>query len=210
MSRTTSPRRRVLTAGATAAALLALSACGADELAERGIEELAEREGAGDVDIDLDSGEFSVETEDGSMTMDEDGNFVITDKNGEVVVGDVDDDGSFTVESEDGSFTGGAGGEFPDEWPDAVPQPDDIEIFSAATMSEGGSESVLVTAQVDDGFADRYRAQLEDAGFEVESEFRQEGAQQIQMTNGDIVVNVGVFSDDSSSQATINNITESG
>jgi hypothetical protein len=211
MSRTTAPlHRRVLVTGTAAFALIAVSACGSDDLAERGLEELAEREGAGDVDIDLDSGEFSVETEDGSMTMDEDGNFVITDESGEVVVGDVDDDGNLTVESEDGSFTSGGGTDFPDEWPDAVPRPDDIEIFSSAAMREGGSESVIVTAEVDGDFADRYRAQLEDAGFEVESEFSQQGAQQVQMTNGDIIVSFGVFSDDTSSQATISVITETG
>ncbi len=205
MSRTTAPfHRRMLVAGAATAALVIGSACGADEIAERGIEELAEREGGGDVDIDLDSGEFSVATEDGSMTRDEDGNFVITDESGEVVVGDGDDDGNINVESEDGSFSAGAATAVPDDWPSDVPEPDGLTIEGAASTNDGGTLGFVVTGQTDDpDFADDYGSALESAGFEVETEFTSEGAVQRQYGNGTWGVAVGLFGDGSAAQVTI-------
>jgi len=204
MSHRTRPHRRpALAAGIAVAGLFALSACGADEAAERGIEELIEREGGGDVDIDGDDG-FSLETEDGSMTMDEDGNFVITDEDGEVVVGDVDDDGNLTVESEDGNFSAGSGSEIPDDWPSDVPRPDALAIDGSVSTSDDDTVGYVVTGQTDDAdFADDYGSALESAGFEVQSEFTSDGAVQRQYSNGTWGVSVGVFTDSGPSQVTV-------
>lgn len=187
----------------TAVALLALSACGSDEVAERGLEELIEREGGGNVDLDLDSGGFSFESEDGSVRMDDDGNIVITDQDGETIVGGVDEEGNFSAESEDGSFSIGADGELPDDWPADVPEPDGLQVASAVSTSDGDDIGFVVAGGADADFVDRYGAALESAGFVLQSESSSEVLQQRSYENDTWGVSVGSVSDGGDVQATV-------
>jgi hypothetical protein len=88
-------------------ALALATACGGGEgLAENVLERQLESEGVEGVDIDLDSGEFRIETEDGVIEFDEDG------------------DGGMTIETEDGTFSQQSGSEIPDDFPSDIPRPE--------------------------------------------------------------------------------------
>jgi hypothetical protein len=200
MARTRSHARALVLA---IAGVLALTACG--DSAENGVEQLIESQGGGDVDLDLDGdGGISIQTEDGDMTMDENGNFVITDENGDVVSGNVDVDGDgVTVESEDGSFSSGSGSELPDTWPEAVPEPDGMEILSSSAMSDGDRDGFVVIGGVGADFLDEYTAALEAAGFDLESEFDAEAVAERSYTDGSWNVGVAVFDNGDGLQATL-------
>ncbi len=151
----------------------AATACGGEEIAERFAENRIEAEGGGEVDIDLDGGDFSVKTEDGELSIrtDADGNvsvqgagenagesFTIDSENGETV-----------VETEDGTAVYSQGGELPDGFPESIPLPDDLAVLFAqsAESPDGQAYSVAGTSSVAvaDLTADT-RSGLEAAGYE--------------------------------------------
>lgn len=152
---------------------LVATACSGEDLAERIVENQIEAEGGGDVDIDLDGGNFSVKTEDGefSIQTDDDGNVSIQG------VGE-DGDGSFTiesengetvVESEDGTATFTQSGDLPDGFPSEIPVPADFVVLFAqsAESDDGQGFSVAGTSEVPVGdvTADT-QASFESAGYE--------------------------------------------
>lgn len=156
---------------------LVATACSGEDIAERiaenQIEKQIEAEGGGDVDIDLDSGNFSVKTEDGEFSIQTDG-----DGNVSIQGGGEDGDGSFTIESEDGetvveSDDGTAvftqGGELPEGFPSEIPVPNDFVVIYAqsASSDEGQGFSVAGTSSVPvaDVTADT-QAALDAAGYE--------------------------------------------
>ena len=129
-------------------------------------EKLIESQTDGDVDVDLDGGDFSIKTEDGSFSVDEDGNFQVTDADGQVVTGQSDGDGNVTIEGEDGGFTLTQDSELPEEWPSDVPKPDGLAITSSSVLDTGSGNAVTLVGTADDGFAESYGSALASAGLE--------------------------------------------
>ena len=150
---------------------LVATACSGEDFAERVVENRIEAEGGGDVDIDLDDGNFSVKTEDGEFS-------IQTDSDGNVSIQGAGEDGdeSFTIESENGEtvfesedgtavFTQG----LPDGFPSEIPLPSDfVVLYSQSTGADDGDVfSVTGTSEIgiDDVVADT-QAALESAGYE--------------------------------------------
>lgn len=135
----------VLATGATACG-------GGDSLAEGLIENRIESEaGVDGVDIDLDSGEFRIETEDGTFEFDADG------------------EGNFTVENDDGTFTQEALGEIPDNFPSDVPRPEG-NVFNTLQQTINGEQSFGVFYLSPEFITDIYepwKAEMLAAGYEV-------------------------------------------
>ncbi|MEO1058131.1 MAG: hypothetical protein AAFY28_14565, partial [Actinomycetota bacterium] len=155
---------------------------------EEGIEQLIESQSGGDVEIDLDDGGFSFDSDEGSFSVDEDGNFVVEGEDGEVFTGQATDDG-FTVEgedgnadfsidgedgdvvfeSDDGSFEFSEGGDIPDEWPSAVPTPENLAVTASSFFGDDTGGQSSVTGNVEGSpveYVEAYGAALETAGFE--------------------------------------------
>lgn len=135
-------------------ALAVVAGCSGEDIAESIIEQGLEREGGGDVDVDLDlhDGGISIETEEGEISIetDEDGNVVIE---GEGEDGDVSirsEDGETVIESDDGTMVieqGGAG--LPEGFPSDVPLPDALTVQISQSSSMDGRESWFVGGEVD-------------------------------------------------------------
>lgn len=84
---------------------------------------------------------------------------------------DADGEGTFSVETEDGSFSMGAGGEVPDAWPSDVPLPDDLEVISGSTMSDGSSGEIVSVSGSTGASVDEVIASFEGlAGWTVDNE----------------------------------------
>lgn len=152
-------------AGAGVVALLAAS-CG-DSATESGLEELIENQAGGDVDVDLEDGEFRVQTSDGEFSIDvdgddgsfsvevdgdevisgqsdEDGGQLVIDEDGDgedqtVIENDIGDDGegSFTIDGEEGEFSVDVGGA---EIPDEWP--DDVPEPTGITIESAATSSL--------------------------------------------------------------------
>ena len=123
-------------------ALVGVAGCSGDDIAESIIEQAAESQGEGDVDIDLSDGEFSIETEDGSfeMTTDDEGNVVIQaeDADGNEVFSADSEDGVTQIQTEDGDATITQTGEG-----------DDAEIV-IETETDEGDATITQTGEGDD------------------------------------------------------------
>ncbi len=171
------------------AAVLITTGCGAiaDKAAEKAtdeaVEQIAEANGGGDVDIDTDDGTFSIQTDDGSMT--------------------VDDEGNMVIESDEGTMTFESGQELPEDFPD-VPLPSGLTIESTSRMDSGdGTVAYSVTGKVDGDPAevfDTVIGDLEAVGYE--STFRSDATTDgafsgtALMSKGDTdQINVNVFED---------------
>lgn len=163
--------RSVMGVVATLAALVAVG-CSGEDLAERAIENQIEREGGGDVDIDLDSGEIRIETEDGvvEMNTDGDGNVSI---DGEGVDGNISidsEDGVTVIEGPDGSSVIETGGtDIPDDFPSTIPLPDGFTPQFTQSADSGGVTGWILGGEMDGSVSDiaePYFAALEAAGFE--------------------------------------------
>jgi hypothetical protein len=100
---------RTMTGVLAITAVVAMSACSSDKIAESIAERQIEKETGGDADIDLSDGQFSIETEDGAfqMSADEDGNVVVKseDADGNEVVSIDSEDGVTEIQTEDGDAT---------------------------------------------------------------------------------------------------------
>lgn len=190
-------RCRSVRALAVVAAVAVVAGCSSEDFAERivenQIENQLEREGGGDVDIDLGSGEFRVETEDGvvEMVTDEDGNMRIqsedgviemqTDEDGNVSIEGDGVDGEFSIDSEDGvtvfegedgSATFSQGADIPDDFPGSVPLPGGLvtEFSQTMAMDEGDTWSIYGTIDAAPGdIGPGYLEALDGAGFERQS-----------------------------------------
>jgi hypothetical protein len=156
----TTPRRRVVSSLAvTASAVLVLGACSSEDLAERVAEEAVEQqleaEGeGGDVDIDINDGNVSIQGADGEIQFDvdqENGETVISTPEGQTIIGS---------------------GDLPDDFPSDIPVPDGATIASASSVSADEGPSFFISGSLDDEFGDAtdaYKAALESAGFEQQS-----------------------------------------
>lgn len=175
---TSSARRR---AAITAAAVLALGACSAEDLAEKAaeeaIEQQLEQEGGGDVDLNLDDGEIRVEGSNGeevvvNVNEDGDGNVSIQGSGSE---GDVEmefgEDGQSVISTPEGEFVTGTNS-LPDGFPENVPVPDGMTIESTGAMDSPDGPTFVVNGAVAGDFAGAtaaYKAALEGAGFTQQS-----------------------------------------
>lgn len=189
--------------GVLAGVVLLAAACGGDEISERLIEDRIEAETGGDVDIDLDgdSGSFSVRTEDGSIEFDADGDgsFTVDGVDGGGGRFSVDsEDGVTVIETEDGDATiVQGGGDLPDGFPDAVVLPDGLDIELSQSMDAGdGQTGYLVIGSVDGGwesYFDELIASLQSAGFDEEQVTRTPTGGVLSYRRGDTTVfgNVG-------------------
>jgi hypothetical protein len=150
------------------AAVLVLTSCSGEDVAESVIERQIESGSDGDVDVDIDDGEISIQTEDGEVVMRSDGDqTIIQTEDGEVVM---ESDGEQTViQSEDGEMIiGSSSGDLPDDFPPEIPMPDDIAIEYTQSMSLEEGQSFVLGGEVDGDVADvldDYVAALESAGF---------------------------------------------
>lgn len=181
--------RRITTLLLVAVAGLVLASCGeaTERLTEEAIEQSA---GGGEVDIEED-GSVSIENDDGSFSADADGNV--------------------NIESEDGSFNiDGQSGELPDDFPD-VPLPDDFEVRTSSSQSDGEGTIFSVHGTVDgaDGeelleeMTERYEAE----GYEVTSEYGNTAGDTFSggviLTDGDRNVTVSLNDGGSDDPATV-------
>lgn len=153
---------------------LVATGCGdaTESIAERAVEEAIEREGGGNVDLDVDGGSFSFTSPDGEVSarMDEDGNMVMTGPDGEVY--EADAEGNVTMSGEDGDVTYSTGdnAEVPDDWPEALALPRGAELLSSQTSTVDGERTAAISANVSTAVADlheTYKDALEDAGYEI-------------------------------------------
>lgn len=143
---------------------LGATACGGGEgLTEALIEQQLESEGVEGVDVDLDSGEFRVETEDGTFELDADG------------------EGGFTLETEDGTFVQGADAELPDDFPDEVLLPDG-EIVGSFSDGQNVAVSIESGRPIED-LGRAWQAAMEAAGYEVLLESYSDGLATVQVEN---------------------------
>lgn len=152
---------------------LVTTACSGEDIAERIAENRIEAEGGGDVDIDLDGGNFSVKTEDGefSIQTDGDGNVSIqgAGENGDESFTIESENGETVFESEDGTAVFSQGGDLPDGFPSEIPLPNDLVVVvgQSADSDEGQAFSLVgySSAALDDVIADT-QAGFESAGYE--------------------------------------------
>ncbi|HWJ60323.1 MAG TPA: hypothetical protein VNS19_00010 [Acidimicrobiales bacterium] len=89
---------------------------------------------------------------------------LIEEQTGGSVDVNTDGDGSVEIKTEDGSATFGTG-EVPEEWPEFLTLPDDLEIQSGSTMdaSDGRLVSIVgVTNESPEDILDRYKEALTD------------------------------------------------
>ncbi|MCB0968873.1 MAG: hypothetical protein KDB37_18735 [Ilumatobacter sp.] len=227
-------KRTSVSVAAIAAALVAVAGCSSDDIAESIAERAIEANGDGDVDIDLDDGEFSVETEDGSfqMTTDEDGNVVIQaqDAEGNDVFSSQTEDGvtqiqtedgdatitqsgdgdesEMVIETEDGTATFSQSGDLPEDFPE-IPLPDDLTVVMSQQSDTGdGQTNVVVgTAPGDwESYLDELTAFLDDNGYVQQSlTTTQEGAFFMYTDAGETMsISGGVGTDPSSGGMSIN------
>jgi hypothetical protein len=149
-------RRLVSGAAVAAAAALVLGACSSEDIAEKVAEEAVEQQleadgQSGDVDIDIDDGNVTIQGEDGEIQFDvdeENGLTVVSTPDGEMVVGS---------------------GELPEGFPSDVPMPDGLTVTSGTSMTGPDGDMYLVSGSVADEFApatEAYAASLVAAGFE--------------------------------------------
>jgi hypothetical protein len=165
-------RAAILTSSAVG--LIVLAGCGggsdiSEGLIERQIESAANEEGV-DVDIDLENGNFSVQTEDGDFEMNSDGNgnFTITGSDGEEQFSaEGDGDGNVVIDTEDGELTMSTDTDIPDGFPD-LPLPDDLTVTMAqeAAMDDATSYTVIGSAPGDwESYLDELTGYLEGNGY---------------------------------------------
>ena len=152
-------RRLVSGAAVAAAAALVLGACSSEDLAEKVAEEAVEQQleadgQSGDVDIDIDDGNVTIQGEDGEIQF------------------DVDEENGLTVVSTPDGQTIVGSGELPADFPAEVPVPDGLTILSGTSMDSGDGQVFIINGTVGGGFSDAtgsYAAALEAAGFEQQS-----------------------------------------
>ena len=152
------------------AAVVIITGCSGESIAEKVVENRIEAESGEDVDIDLSDGSFSIQTEDGDIEFnsDGDGNFSIEGIDGDGQDFSVNsEDGATVVESEDGTATFEMGTELPADFPE-VPLPDDLRIqFTNVIDTGAGVMHMLVGVVPDDGSAylDTITGYLESQGY---------------------------------------------
>lgn len=148
------PRAIIGAVLAGAAAVLALSGCGA--IADEAVDRITDQAG---VDIDRDGGQVRVTTDDGTLTMDGEG-------------------GTFELTTPDGQVSSQTG-KLPDGFPDAVPLVDgEIIVGTSSTIDGATTFTVQVKPDGSDpaGTFDRALAKLTGAGFrEGDATSRTEG-----------------------------------
>ncbi len=150
-------------------ATVVLTGCSGESIAEKAIENQIESESGEDVDIDLDGGDFSIQTEDGEFSIQSDGDqAIIQTEDGEVVF---QSDGEQTIiQSDDGNTViGSASGDLPDDFPNEVPIPDGAVFEYTQQMTTPEGQNFIVGGSVEGSPGEalsNYVAALEAAGFE--------------------------------------------
>ena len=164
-------RARYVTA-AVALAVVGATGCSGEDLAEGFIENRIEAESGEQVDIDLDGGNFRLETEDGVIEMNTDGDGNISIR-GDGVDGDFSidsEDGVTVFEGDDGATVIDAGGSgVPDGFPGSVPLPDGFEPQVSQSVASAQGDGWVLGGEMNVAAADvaaAYLSQLEAAGFE--------------------------------------------
>lgn len=168
-------RTATLLPAALAVLALALTGCGAivESATERVTGQLLSDEDT-DVEVDVSDGGVSVSGDDGDVDIDlGDDGLVITGDDGEQSELRIDgESGEASISAEDGEFEMRAGGELPEDFPDAFPVPDGAEVVQQQSMRSDadGRELVVVLAVPEefDAVADPLEAGLVDAGFEID------------------------------------------
>ena len=162
------------------------TACSAEGIAERVVENRLEAESGQDVDIDFDDGDVRLQTDDGEFTIetDDDGNLSIQGEGGS---GDesftIDsENGETIVETEDGTATLSQSGNLPDGFPSDVTLPSPSEVLFSQTFDtpEGqaatiGGTSTLTPAD----FAGELEKTLVDAGYGEEQRASPDGGNEL-------------------------------
>lgn len=148
-----------MSGAAVAAAVLVLGACSSEDIAEKVAEEAVEQQleadgQNGDVDIDIDDGNVTIQGEDGEIQF------------------DVDEENGLTVVSTPDGQTIVGSGELPDDFPADVPVPDGLTVLSGTMMDSPDGQVFIVNGSVGGDFSsatESYAAALEAAGFEQQS-----------------------------------------
>ena len=122
-------------------------------LTENAIEKAIEQESGGNVDVDLDDGEITIQGEDGEVNIST-------------------DDETVEIQSDDGEATFGTGADLPEGFPSGVPVYDNMTITTSWKSSADGKDNYSITAVSEDNVDDVfgwYKSELE--GWEIEGEF---------------------------------------
>jgi len=105
----------------------------AEKMVEKAMEKAIEEEGSGEVDIDFDSGEITIEGE----------------EDGEEVNINISEEG-MTIEGEDGDAEFSMGGtELPDGWPSEIPVNPDLSIIFSGKDSANDKTNYTISAMYD-------------------------------------------------------------
>ena len=144
-----------------------LTGCSGEGIAEKAIENQIESESGEDVDVDLDNGNFSIQTEDGEFSVQSDGDqTIIQTEDGDVVM--QSEDGQTIIQSDDGTLIGSASGDLPDDFPGDLPLPDGAVFEYTQQMTTPEGQTFILGGSVPGSHGDvldAYVAALEAAGF---------------------------------------------
>ncbi|MCG9479671.1 MAG: hypothetical protein K9H14_05615 [Actinomycetia bacterium] len=154
----------------------------AENITERMIERAAASEGD-DVDVDISGGEVKIKGDDGeefSISSDDEGATITTDEGGTKI-------------------TSGESLDVPDGFPNEVPLPSDLNIFTSSSTQDGGKQQYAIMSGYEGGTGaelfDWYKSQL--SGWEIESEQTfeaEDGANyNIVANQGSYEVNIFIF-----------------
>ncbi|MDZ7837711.1 MAG: hypothetical protein U5N58_07005 [Actinomycetota bacterium] len=156
--------------------------CAAENLTERMIERAAATEGD-NVDVDISGGEVKIKGEDGE----------------EFNISSDDEVTTMTTDEGETKITSGQSLDVPDGFPNEVPLPSDLNIFTSSSTQDGGKQQYAIMSGYEGGTGaelfDWYKSQL--SGWEIESEqtFEAEdgGNYNIVANQGSYEVNIFIF-----------------
>jgi hypothetical protein len=174
----------IATVATIAVALLLMSGCLGEKIAERiteeAMEKAIEKEGGGEVDIDLSEGEINIQSEEGEVSISS-------------------DEESVSIKSDEGEATYGSAAELPETFPEAVPVYPDMEINSSfESTDDNGKTNWSIGGMTTDPGEDVFNWYKDKmSGWEIEGEYTMDSDGEKSMTfaagNADLTVSVMVF-----------------
>jgi hypothetical protein len=165
-----------------------------ERVTEEVIEKAIESEGGGDVEIDLDEGEITIQGDDGEVKISA-------------------DDETIEIQSDDGEVTIGTGADLPEGFPGNIPVYPDMKIATSWKASDNGKDSYSISAASDkstDEIFNWYKDKL--SGWDIEGEFtvNTDEGKTSNLTAGDgtYTVNIMVMETEDEGTIVVQNVVE--